>query len=283
MKKKILFICFLLLAVTLGASVYAYSDHSLYGELYGFPLYKLLIDGKENSLKALNIYGKIYIPADVYLQKVNGTMIIDDNRSEIRIKTNIRIPSSSDNNSTHANNTASNRSGTNSNTFIDVINPKPVENYTVGMLSQDLKSLKQITQLLLKTSDQFKLLSFSVIQNRDDAITLNTVKNHWEVRKSNYEAFEDRLDDMKDAIKELLGSTTSRNFEKDTLDHIEDAIYYKGKALDNLEDWYNTSDEDDYEDYKDYDRKANGELERAIREIESLETRAKGALIDYLR
>lgn len=140
--------------------------------------------------------------------------------------------------------------------------PYEAKDYHSGMMRQDIVNIVSLSKSLLSTSDSMaNAVQTKLTTNRNPNIEM--VKQAVYYRSVPLELMQDRMEALADELGRQIGSKPKRQMN-DVIDYIDDALKNKKKALEALEDWLRTSDEDDLEDYRDYEEEVKENIYDAV-------------------
>lgn len=252
-----------LLTGTLAASVVA-AGASPFGQLGGYEKVELVVDHIPVQGKGLLIDGELYIPASALRQQNKLAYVSDDQAYRAYLFFGGAATGATSGNAAAGDQKTLPDKRAIELSFMAGI-PYEADNYHAGMMRQDIINIATLAKALLRTSSDWeKAVYAKITYNRNPNMAL--LRQQLAYRTVPFTVLEDRME----ALAEELGKQISRKYERrmqDVIDDLQDAVENKERALDALEDWLKSSDEDDLEDYRDYDEDANESIYDAIEKL----------------
>ncbi|MBO8164268.1 MAG: hypothetical protein H0Z34_11205 [Brevibacillus sp.] len=262
MKKQTLLIGLAsLLSISITAAVWA-AGASPFGQLGSYDKVEVIVDRTPVKEKGLLIEGELYIPVEALRAQNKLAYVYDAQTYQAYLFFG---------GGTQQQGTSSAGSQPGTPTRDEVILgfmsgiPYEADGYHSGMMRQDIINIATLAKALLATSKDWEKVVYSKLTfNRNPDVGL--LRQQLSYRTIPFDILEERME----ALAEELGDQISRSYERkmeDVIDELEEAVEKKEKALETLEDWLQTSDEDDLEDFRDYDEDAKESIYDAIRKL----------------
>ncbi|WP_432775402.1 hypothetical protein AAFJ72_19695 [Brevibacillus gelatini] len=141
--------------------------------------------------------------------------------------------------------------------------PYESDRYHSGMMKQDILNITILAKTLIMTSQQIdSAVHLKLTQNVTPNFELIRQGVHY--RTLPIAIMEERMEALADELGRQIGSRERRKME-DVIDELDEAVRNKEKALEALEDWVRTSDEDDLDDYRRYEERAKENVYAAVK------------------
>lgn len=246
------------LALLFGIGTVYAAEGSPFGKLYGFDKVSLNVEGYKVPDNGVLIDGQLYIPVNPLYARDKLAYYYDPKSYEAFL-----FFGGNNTSGTWQSNIGK---GMKSKSEIaeEIMQGIPYESegYHAGLMRQDVVNIASLAKGLLLTSDQME----NAVQQK---LSLGRTPNMELVRQAvlyrslPLEIMEDRMEALADELKKQIGSRQRRMME-DVIENIDDALRYKQKSLNALEDWMRTSDKDDLEDYRDYEDDVKKHIYEAI-------------------
>ncbi|UFJ40072.1 hypothetical protein LOK74_18850 [Brevibacillus humidisoli] len=263
MKKQVMLACLAsVLTGSLAATVLA-AGASPFGQLGEYDKVKVIVDRTPVEDKGLLIDGNLYIPVNALREENKLAYVYDPETYQAYLF----FGGTAANQGTNPSATDQSPSPSEREVALGFMSGIPYEadDYHSGMMRQDVINIATLAKALLDTSGDWENAVYSKLNfNRNP--NLSMLRQKLAYRTVPFQVLEDRME----ALAEELGDQISGRYERkmeDVIDELEEAVEKKEKALESLEDWLQSSDEDDLEDYRDYDEEAKESISDAIEKL----------------
>ncbi|MBP1931494.1 hypothetical protein [Ammoniphilus resinae] len=134
--------------------------------------------------------------------------------------------------------------------------------YHSGMMKQDIVNIYSLLKGLLETNERMENAIYMKLNlNQEPNITM--LKQNYYYRSEPIRILSSRMYALSRELGDQLGSR-ERRMMKEVVERIDDALGDKDDALEAMEDWIRSSDEDDLDDVRDNEMDAKENLYEAI-------------------
>jgi|GEM_PF-2185187 len=244
-----------------AATVYA-AGVSPYGQFGSFDKAAMTVDRSPIEDKAVIIDGKLFVPADV-LRDQNKLAYYYDGEKYLA---HLFLGGANSEQSGKAQ--AAKPGQTLTKAMISSVMSGisyEADRYHAGMMRQDIINISTLAKALLDTSRSLDHVVYAKLTfNRDPDLKL--LKQTLTLRSLPFEVMDERMEALAEELGKQVGSSSERKMN-DVIEELQEAIKKKEKALDALEDWIRSSDEDDLEDFRDYEEDAKDSITSAVKDL----------------
>lgn len=255
-----------LLLGSVAATVWA-AEGSPFGKFGEYDKVEIVVEKSQVEEKGAIIDGKLYVPIDVLRDRNKAAYYYDPEKYQAYLFFGGGGSSTTSDSSSISNRTTANKltiKSALSSGFMTGI-PYEADDYHSGMMRQDIINLGTLSRALMDTSKDMDTVVYAKLNfNKNPDIDL--LQQRLTYRSMPFEVMEDRMYALADELGRQIGSSEKRRM-KDIIDDIDDAVRKKEKAIDALNDWIRTSDEDDLDDFRDYEEDAQEMLVEVIKKL----------------
>lgn len=267
MKKVVVPVTIASLLLGSVAAVAWAQEGSPFGKFGEYDKVELLFDRTPIDEKGVLIDGQLYVPINVLRDRNKAAYYYDVEKYQAYLFFGGANNAASTGTSSIGTSSAAKKSDGKSAVspgFMSGI-PYEADHYHAGMMRQDIINIATLAKALNDTSKDLDTVVYSKLTfNKDPDISL--LHQRLNYRSIPFDLMEDRMYALADELGRQIGSSERRKM-KDIIDDIDEAVRKKEKALDALQDWIRSSDEDDLDDFKDYEQDAEEILVTVIKKL----------------